>query len=276
MPHKCFLCPKKPATLLDDAIHCAGCGSYYHPACAKRGKPNEDNIFKVCCEEAKQSDDIDPENAADLGDLDVSAKALYKLLSKKIDDNYKNIIGSINNIKRKIVCIEERLDTIEDNALLVTEDIIAEIQDRNAREKNIMIYNSKDSNNAEASDKQMVSELLLSSNEVPPFNIDDIVVSRMGNKFINNSNRPLKVTLPSKENVHWVFHNKKALCKGDIGISADLTRQQRTYRSSVIKELKSRKEKGEEGLFIKYVRGVPTITVDKSVKKKTAPVATNA
>lgn len=279
MPYKCFLCPKKSATLTENAAKCEGCNSYYHRSCAKKAKPNGDNVFRACCGsgDSTQSNDVDSDDAEELDILDASARALYKLLSKKIDDNSDSIVGSIDNIKSKITTIEERLVTLEDNALFVSEDIIAELQDRNSREKNIMVYKLRDSVNAEATDKQRVIDLLSKCSAAPSFNVNDMVVSRLGNKFVDGSIRPLKVALPSKEDVHWVFHNKKMLCReGCIAISADLTRQQRAHQARVINELKNRKDKGEEGIFIKYIRGVPTITVDKSAKVNPASSTTQA
>lgn len=276
MPHKCYLCPKKAATLSDDALKCTSCGVFYHPSCAKRGKPDANNVFTACCGNFNKVSEVDEEDRhsdaasvleddeEDLKELDNSARILYKLLSKKIDNNYNQFHGSIDKINAKVKMIEERLDTLEDNALLLSEDIITEIYDRKSRENNFIIYNSADSKNAETSDKQMVIDLLSSCDEIPSFNINNIIVSRIGNKFVKGSNRPLKVTLPSNEDVHWIFHNKKALCKDDLSIAADLTRKQRNYLAHIIKELKKRKENGEDGLFIKYIRNVPTIAVNKS------------
>lgn len=275
MPFKCFLCPRKAATLTDDATKCSGCNSYYHPSCARKAKPSFDGTFSACCgngnADPRHSVDI-PSDLSDLDELDNNSKILFKLLSKKIDDNFNNMVASVNNLKTKIIVVEQRLDILEKNALHKSENVVAEIQDRLSRAKNIIIYKLRDAANAEISDKQRVIEVLSQGDRQPSFNINDIIVSRIGNKFVNKVTRPVKVTLPSVEDVHWVFHDKRVLCgKSDIAISADLTRQQREYRSSVVDELKSRLEQGEEGLFMKYVRGVPTICVDKSVKKKNVP-----
>ncbi|KAF5308487.1 hypothetical protein FQR65_LT06151 [Abscondita terminalis] len=121
------------------------------------------------------------------------------------------------------------MDILEDNAFHSSEDIIAELQDRKSRLNNIMVYNLPDSVNAEASDQQ--SDLFDKCN-----------------KFHEKTIRPLKITRPSKEDVHWIFQNKKTRCKDiNIAISADLTQQQRAYRLKVVEELKSRLDKGKKG-----------------------------
>lgn len=254
---------KGPIHNIETAKKCSNCGVIYHSSCAKRGKPNAKNVFFACCGEVA----ADNGDEADINELDNNSKILFKLLSKKIDSNREIIEEAIKKINSNILDIEDRLDTLEENGLCTGEDLIAEIRDRKSRENNFIIYNLTDTKNASATDHQTVVDLLSTCKDTPPFDLDNIIVSRLGNKFSSGNIRPLKVTLPSNEHVHWIFSQRKFICKNKITISADLTRKQREFLASIVRELKTRKNNGENDIFIKYIRGVPTIVKDKSFSK---------
>lgn len=273
MMHKCFLCPLKNRTLKDDSIKCSRCGAHYHSACAKRAMPDANNVFNACCGDVNE--DVEDE---EFNQLDSNLKLLYQLLCKKIDEKFDSFKEDLITVKSRLSEIEERLDTVEEKVLYLNEDIITEITDRLERKNNILIFNMKDSKDSANTDKVAIINLLSKVEQQPPFDLNSIIVSRMGNKFVAEKPRPIKVSLPLSEHVHWVLKNKKHICKDvNISITTDSTVKQREFRSSVLGVMNDRKKNGEEGLFIKYVRGVPTIASNSAsnagvAKKKTGGV----
>lgn len=282
-PVKCFICPDKKPTLTDNnsSVY-SGCGERYHPSCATRGKPNDKGVFAACCGIKKDDSEGNDGDNDNIDDLDKNSKLLYKLISKEFKSSIQVVnkkLGDLDikldktviRLDQRILDIEGRLESVEENSLHLVENTIAEMMDRKFRERNVILYNLPDSKNAAKSDCQKFIELLSPCSDDLPFKIGDIKVRRLGNKFVNGKVRPLKITLPTVNDVHWLFHHKRDICKDKLFISGDLTTMQRQYKSRVINELKQRKEDGESDLVIKYVRGVPTIiskskqSVDTSV-----------
>lgn len=139
-----------------------------------------------------------------------------------------------------------------------TKEIIDELNDRQKREKNLMIFNMPNRNNDVESVKELLTKIL--SDPIIPTNIH-----RIG-KSNRNGSKPVKVTLPSQADVLNVLKNKHKLKGHDVYIAADLTKKQREQEISVSMELKNRVKEGEKDLYIKYVQGTPKICSRNSSK----------
>lgn len=280
---RCFLCPKKPATLnSNNSKKCEGCNARYHPACADRiVDKSRPGCFLACCGEKKSKRTTEAKQASDDEDdfnkLDDNLKPLYSLLNKRLsnlDTKLDNVTKNLSDIDLKVIDLEDRIEVLEENTSHNIEFIISEMQDRHSRECNLIIYNLNDAKDASKTDSQRLQNLFERCSEALPFDIKDIMSQRLGKNFIKGKQRPLKVTLPKRDDVHWIYSQKKNIVgDSNISISGDLTKQQRNYRVSVIKEIKKRSSEGEGNLLIKYVRGVPTIMKNKSTQHSSASAA---
>lgn len=81
-------------------------------------------------------------------------------------------------------------------------------------------------------------------------------------KIDENKRRPIKITLPIKEDALKAVRNKKKLreLEEKIFVSLNLTPMQREYYKKIKTELDERKNKGEEDIFIKYINNIPMIS----------------
>ncbi|KAF5273870.1 hypothetical protein FQA39_LY00985 [Lamprigera yunnana] len=264
MPVKCAMCPKKNATLDDsNAVKCSKCGLLYHPSCAKRAKINADGWVSFCCY-STAADEVNEVN-----DLDENSRVLFKLIEAKfngLEVKFNGLDSKIDNtlitVKEKLCELDDRVLKLEDNNVYLLENVISEINKRNSKECNCIIYKLEDSENAVKKDIELFKNLLACCNDEPSFNINDIKLIRLGKKFKSGVDRPLKVVFPNKDCLHWFFHNKKMIIeksKKSIIITGDLTNAQRDFRNKVLSEIKLRREKGEDNLFMKYINGIPTI-----------------
>ena len=81
--------------------------------------------------------------------------------------------------------------------------------------------------------------------------------------YKNDYIRTFKVTLPSVSDVHWLFHKKKNIVSvaefSSISMPSDMTNKQINYKNKILNELKFRKNQGENNLYMKYVKVIPTI-----------------
>ncbi|KAF5283227.1 hypothetical protein FQA39_LY17374 [Lamprigera yunnana] len=250
---------------------CSKCGLLYHPSCAKRAKINADGWVSFCCY-STAADEVNEVN-----DLDENSRVLFKLIEAKfngLEVKFNGLDSKIDNtlitVKEKLCELDDRVLKLEDNNVYLLENVISEINKRNSKECNCIIYKLEDSENAVKKDIELFKNLLACCNDEPSFNINDIKLIRLSKKFKSGVDRPLKVVFPNKDCLHWFFHNKKMIIeksKKSIIITGDLTNAQRDFRNKVLSEIKLRREKGEDNLFMKYINGIPTIvSKDESFK----------
>ncbi|KAF5280843.1 hypothetical protein FQA39_LY17947 [Lamprigera yunnana] len=235
-------------------------------------KINADGWVSFCCY-STAADEVNEVN-----DLDENSRVLFKLIEAKfngLEVKFNGLDSKIDNtlitVKEKLCELDDRVLKLEDNNVYLLENVISEINKRNSKECNCIIYKLEDSENAAKKDIELFKNLLACCNDEPSFNINDIKLIRLGKKFKSGVDRPLKVVFPNKDCLHWFFHNKKMIIeksKKSIIITGDLTNAQRDFRNKVLSEIKLRREKGEDNLFMKYINGIPTIvSKDESFKQ---------
>ncbi|KAF5281205.1 hypothetical protein FQA39_LY17845 [Lamprigera yunnana] len=218
------------------------CGLLYHPSCAKRAKINADGWVSFCCY-STAADEVNEVN-----DLDENSRVLFKLIEAKfngLEVKFNGLDSKIDNtlitVKEKLCELDDRVLKLEDNNVYLLENVISEINKRNSKECNCIIYKLEDSENAVKKDIELFKNLLACCNDEPSFNINDIKLIRLGKKFKSGVDRPLKVVFPNKDCLHWFFHNKKMIIeksKKSIIITGDLTNAQRDFRNKVLSEIK--------------------------------------
>ncbi|KAF5274395.1 hypothetical protein FQA39_LY07275 [Lamprigera yunnana] len=188
---KCAMCPKKNATLDDsNAVKCSKCGLLYHPSCAKRAKINADGWVSFCCY-STAADEVNEVN-----DLDENSRVLFKLIEAKfngLEVKFNGLDSKIDNtlitVKEKLCELDDRVLKLEDNNVYLLENVISEINKRNSKECNCIIYKLEDSENAVKKDIELFKNLLACCNDEPSFNINDIKLIRLGKKFKSGVDR---------------------------------------------------------------------------------------
>ncbi|KAF5298807.1 hypothetical protein FQA39_LY11696 [Lamprigera yunnana] len=212
----------------------------------KSGKKSYQHTFDQFAETSKNE-------VNEVNDLDENSRVLFKLIEAKFNGwklKFNGLDSKIDNtlitVKEKLCELDDRVLKLEDNNVYLLENVISEINKRNSKECNCIIYKLEDSENAVKKDIELFKNLLACCNDEPSFNINDIKLIRLGKKFKSGVDRPLKVVFPNKDCLHWFFHNKKMIIeksKKSIIITGDLTNAQRDFRNKVLSEIKLRREK---------------------------------
>lgn len=211
--------------------------------------------------------------------LDVKNEiADIKLTTSNIALEQNTIKTHLNQLDSKISCDEEKLKPLESeliqlkNILPTTsspamaqsgfsnnEQIILELQERNNREKNILLlglpeFPSSNVVESRLKDQQDVWTLISTTfKDIPK----PIKIFRIG-KYNQNKSRVIKVCFTTSEPVKFLLKNKAKLPK-EIKVYSDQTPCQQKYLKNVREELARRQQNGESNLIIKYVKNIPTI-----------------
>nr|CAI5845548.1 unnamed protein product [Callosobruchus analis] len=203
---------------------------------------------------------------------------LVNLFQTKIT-NMEIEIRKISSLQDKVVQLEQQLATLtakleeSDSKHTSTpqydEMLIEELQERQARSKNILMFGIAESSEkdrvARAQEEKTVVENTLRqcSNTA-----DDIKLFRLG-KYEPGKVRPIKVMFTSAQTVTEILKNKSKISNdSSIYIKPDLTKQQREHHKQVIAELERRKQAGEQNLSIRYSNRVPKIVFFNSKQTK--------
>lgn len=150
----------------------------------------------------------------------------------------------------------------------VFEELLSELDDRNNRKQNIILYNvsEPDANSHDQRKQQdLQSARSILGNISSSVDLDNINVLRLG-RYTDDATerkRPLRVRLNNVKDVHVLIKRAKNLVNtvafANIKVSLDKTFRQRAYFNKMKEELRERTRQGESGLAIKYERGIPTI-----------------
>lgn len=186
----------------------------------------------------------------------------------KIDNNITQ-----QNFKR----LEEEINQIKNNQPTDTqtikspvahnEDIIQELKDRCEREKNVIIVGISETINANSNARQKydyeeVTKLITTFTADIP---NPIKCMRLG-KYVPNKCRPIKVCFANTDAPKYLLRNKNKLPE-NIQIYSDQTPTQKKILQSIKEELNTRIESGEKDLTLKYIKGIPTIVINKNNQK---------
>lgn len=147
----------------------------------------------------------------------------------------------------------------ENHILSSNEGLIKEMQDRQNREKNIILVGLPEQTITGAEERILKDETdvlnitTMVSKELPkPFKI-----LRIG-KYSSERNRLIKVCYETSGPAKQLLRNKEKL-PADIKIFSDQTPAQQKYLKNLKEELVRRQNNGDTELTIKYVNGTPSI-----------------
>lgn len=234
--------------------------------------------------------DIECTCSDELGNMRSELCRISSLLEKYIVSNemiLKNMQENITDIKNQITdmklsnerthsAMQVKMESLEsdlnklktstktesitlENGLILGEQIIQEMQNRNNREKNIVLVGLPEQITSTPEDR-------LSKDEADVFKIISLVctgipkpskVFRIG-KFKPGKNRSIKVCFETIEPAKNLLRNRNKLQDG-LKIFSDQTPTQQNFMKSLREELKRRQDNGETNLTIKYVNGTPAI-----------------
>lgn len=149
--------------------------------------------------------------------------------------------------------------TLENSQILYNEQIINEVQERNNRQRNIILagieeQTSSDPKIRQSLDMAKVMDVITNilKDPVPP-----TAVFRIG-KYDAKRNRRIKVCFSTQATAQQLLRNKGDIPAG-IKMYSDQTPCQQKLMISLQKELARRSQSGETDLTIKYIKGVPKI-----------------
>lgn len=273
-------------------MECDGdCVRWFHPECVKLSsaeyKSIADGVVKTWkCDRM----DCLVRSTDPLNDLNVKFTAIlnqFQQLATKedINDGISTLKLDIQTLSDKLDAIEPRLVKVENKTLELEKkieklnlgvtnenDLIAEVNDRSNRARNIIIYKIPEcpSNSPEQKKKHDSDKLTTILNAI---GLSHTLVSffRIG-KPSGFSPRPIKLMLSSKEEAFAFFKkfSREDITEvdrslADVTVSRDRTPKERKHLETLNVELKERIAAGEKNLTIKFINGVPRIT-EKSQK----------
>lgn len=150
----------------------------------------------------------------------------------------------------------------------IFEDVVREVQERESRKSNIIIFGMREQPDSLSRDQRSHHELENVKNVLSfiseTVSTDDISTYRIG-KFNPSSDRPrlLKVALGDQKSALHILKSSRKLKDCDafkhLSISSDKTPKQMQYYRMLKLELDRRKAGGEENIGIRYVHGIQKI-----------------
>lgn len=202
----------------------------------------------------------------------VNTKLSYADALKNVEQETRSIKGELENVKTRFSETENAAKTSQGvESSINIEPAIAEMQERERRACNLLLFGFKESKEEnrekrQAEERQAVTTLIGHLSERLP--VEHIKLHRLG-RFSKDKVRPVRVIFPSKEEALRVLRARKNLPQQDVYIKYDQTPSQREFLRGLVAELKRRQQCGEENLRIKYIGGIPRIIRQRATE--TAP-----
>ena len=280
---------KQPFENSYKALQCDKCALWLHQECTEL---NEDQYkfltkktlssaikwFCPVCEEKVDSDQVNQNQNVNNSSFDKLANLVLKVTEQNAE--------ILQNMKRDMM-VEEKLK-------VNFKEILDSRKDIEDREKCLIYYNvpeeDEDEEDDEGEDKRLVTQI---SNFVytdpgrePPFDQGDLYFERLGRKRTPDTEnpspkpRPIKVFMKDVASRDKILRNAKKL-KGStlsyVGISADKSKEERERDYAIRKELRTRREAGEDVILYRgevYLRSEkPWLKNDRASNQATAAAA---
>lgn len=200
---------------------------------------------------------------------------VFKLEIQKAITDLKNELNSLDDRVKKLELSTERYLNNEnipknnsDTLINPLSDIdtIHEIEERQARAKNVIVFNlpeptGTDNNTKETQDIESLKNIMN-----PLIHFAPLKVIRLGK--IGNKPRPVKIVFAEKKEAIDILRVARAVDTGVLRFKNDLTIMQRNHLKKLNEELMRRKSKGEKDCIIKYINGQPSIVKSKQMSNK--------
>ena len=266
---------------------CKKCGMHYHPRCANQSGVLSNGAVKACCDIKNILNNF----------LVKHDRKFDKINCKTTKINLDNIADSVDNLVQNAIktqldasideIIESKLQNIIMNRSCDTQmqsSIIREINDRNSRKNNLIIYNIIDKND-KTEDRSLIVTMIKSIGIVNP----NFKMHRIG-IFSSDKNRPIKVIMNNYSDLKIVF-SKKDECLKSLPNNAKLVNDRTPLEMKYFKQLKDKLDElnkrdndndtkdiedasavtNNKKFIIKYINGVATIVNNKPKKLLLTP-----
>lgn len=241
---KCGVCNQK--TKISDSVTCDICRKPVHTDCANLSK------IEVECIKANS-------RAVHFYCPKCDIVAIINNLKTEIDD----LKSQINELKSAKSC-----DVVSDPSKnLSIEDVFTEIEERNRRANNLIIYNVPESEKSSADqrkqeDIELCKEIVLNDNSNTS-NARIVNCIRLG-KFSDSKLRPVKIVLETADQAQSILRTYRR--KENFYLHKDLTVRQQHASYLTRTEYKTRQQQGENDIVLKYVNGLPKIIKKPTLK----------
>lgn len=219
------------------------------------------------------------QDVSTIKDQITSIKSATDNLAKE-QNNIKSDVITLRNeniaTEKKVEGLQQTVELLKQECMypstcstnVTQENIIAEINERELRSKNIIISGipePKSSNKMERIqiDKNEVTSVIKQIDNNCP---EPERILRLG-KYDVKKTRPIKLCFKSQETAKSILRYKNNIKTENIKIYSDQTPKQQKYLKNLKDELNRRLENGEKNLIIKYFHGVPQI-VEKPSKNE--------
>ena len=243
----------------DNGICCDRCGAWYHAGCqrvsidfykALQKNKDEQWFCRICKVEIKQLDDRVKQLVKEKQDL----KEKITELEKKWE---------MFKIEIKEETTKSVMEAVTQNLDLHLAERFQEMEEREKKKKNIVIYNVPESQHNDPKERQSDDvarclDIFQNSLKVTEFQVEKVV--RLGRRENNERKRPLLVKMTSETEKQKILSSAKNLktetepWKKHLGISRDMTPMERIQEVGLRRELKEKRERGEQGWYIKNGR----------------------
>ena len=168
-------------------------------------------------------------------------------------------------VEDKLIILNENLGSVQ-KGVKEANDTFVEMEDRERRRNNIIIYNAKESNSETSKermnfDKDMCADLLNSVLKVGYEEGDIKKIIRLGLRE-SGRKRPMLIEFAANTTKNLVMENANKLrnAKDDfvgVSISHDMTKKERQICRELAKEAKEKQLKDDSGDWVYRVRGPP-------------------
>lgn len=204
-------------------------------------------------------------------------KLLFLCNNCSISDDTLNMSALVFSLSNEIKELKKELQKFSThtcstgglNDIILQDNLIKEIEDRNVRKNNLILLNIPESDSLTTEDRKnhdrQQIENIVSLADVTDFSL--VTFFRLG-KPISNKIRPIKVIFENKTTSFMVFKNRSKVFQDpkykNIKIFKDSTPMEREILKKLRLDLEERKSNGEKDLTIKYIKGHPTIVKAKN------------
>lgn len=259
----CLNCEVRIETTRDTAVQCDGCKGSLHVACTGLSKDDYSRVtryktraIKIMCNKCNSN----------LDQL-LNIKGIIKAETTKL-------LEKITELETKLADISLAKNNVSVNfSTSQFEDIITEVNERNIRKRNIIIFNldepSSNLNKEQRSQYEKSNITKLLSAVSTENTLTYLGYHRLGKYALNNTRpRPLKVTLENENDVLKIIKNTNNIKQindfKNVSISFDKTPRQISFYQELRRQLTERQMNGETNLTIRYIQGVPKIITSKN------------
>lgn len=166
------------------------------------------------------------------------------------DERFTKLESTMSGFNDRIVTLENRVGK---PSAAATQSICVEIQERETRAKNIIVY--------DLAEKPVGGELAKINDILKEVTSQPVALKifRLGKNPSRNKPRPLKVVFQTKEEAKEALRSRDIWQRHNLQAKNDSTLLERQYLKELRHELDTRIQAGATDLTLKYVRGVPTI-----------------